>query len=150
GEDWQPLLSIPAKDAITTGPVSFSADGGSLLALSSVNAETSRLVRLDLWSGAAEVLAADAEADVTDVRLDPDTFEPQIVTVLKDRSEYLVLDRSLRPDLEAIRELHPGDPVFTDGDDADATWLVGFTNDAGSVAYFSYHRPSRTGRFLFE
>jgi dipeptidyl aminopeptidase/acylaminoacyl peptidase len=149
-EDWKPLLSIPAEDSITSGPVSFSADGGSLLALSSVGADTSRLVRLDLVTGAAQVLAADPEADVTDVRLHPDTREPQIVTVLKDRSEYLVLDRSLEPDLAAIRALHPGDPVFTDGDDADATWLVGFTNDAGSVAYFSYDRPSRTGRFLFE
>ena len=150
GEDWQPLLAIPAEDSLTTGPVSFTADGGSLLALSSVDADTSRLVGLDLRSGAAEVLAADAEADVTDVRLHPDTLEPQIVTVLKDRSEYLVLDRSLQPDLEAIRTLHPGDPVFQDGDDTDTTWVVGFTNDAGSVAYFSYHRPTRTGRFLFE
>jgi dipeptidyl aminopeptidase/acylaminoacyl peptidase len=70
--------------------------------------------------------------------------------VLKDRSDYLVLDPSLEPDLEAVRALHPGDPFFTGGDDADETWLVGFTNDAGSVAYFSYHRPSRAGRFLFE
>ena len=150
GGDWKPLLSIPAEDSLTTSPVSFSADGRSLLALSSLDADTSRLVRIDLATGAAEVLAADPEADVTGVRLHPDTLEPQIVTVLKDRSHYLVLDRSLEPDLEAIRALHPGDPFFPDGDDSDATWLVGFTNDAGSVAYFSYDRPSRTGRFLFE
>jgi dipeptidyl aminopeptidase/acylaminoacyl peptidase len=149
-EDWKPLLSIPAEDSLTTSPVSFSADGGSLLALSSAGGDTSRLVRLDLATGAAEVLAADPEADITDVRLHPDTLEPQIVTVLKDRSQYLVLDRSVAPDLEAIRALHPGDPFFLTGDDADATWLVGFTNDAGSVTYFSYDRPSRTGRRLFE
>jgi dipeptidyl aminopeptidase/acylaminoacyl peptidase len=149
-EDWKPLLSVPAEDSLTTGPVAFSADGGSLLALSSLDADTSRLVRLNLATGAAEVLAADPEADVTDVMLHPDTLEPQIATVLKDRSEYLVLDPSLEPDLEAIRALHPGDPSFTGGDDADETWLIGFTNDSGPVAYFSYHRPSRTGRFLFE
>jgi dipeptidyl aminopeptidase/acylaminoacyl peptidase len=150
GEEWKPLLSIPAEDSLATGPVSFSADGGSLLALSSLGADTSRLVRLDLASGAAQVLVADPEADVTGVRLHPDTREPQIATVLKDRSQYRVLDRSLEPDLEAIRALHPGDPVFMGGDDADATWLVGFTNDVGSVAYFSYDRPARTGRLLFE
>ena len=149
-EEWKPLLSIPAEDSLTTGPVSFSASGDSLLALSSLDANTSRLVRLDPVTGATEVLAADPEADVTGVRLHPDTREPQIAAVLKDRSQYLVLEPSLEPDLEAIRALHAGDPFFTGGDDTDATWLVGFTNDVGSVAYFSYDRPSHAGRFLFE
>jgi dipeptidyl aminopeptidase/acylaminoacyl peptidase len=149
-EEWKPLLSIPAEDSLTTSPVSFSASGDSLLALSSLDANTSRLVRLDPVTGAGEVLAADPEADVTGVRLHPDTREPQIAAVLKDRLQYLVLEPSLEPDLEAIRALHAGDPFFTGGDDTDATWLVGFTNDVGSVAYFSYDRPSRAGRFLFE
>ena len=149
-EGWKPLLSIPAEDSLTTSPVSFSASGDSLLALSSLDANTSRLVRLDPVTGAAEVLAADPEADVTGVRLHPDTREPQLAAVLKDRLQYLVLEPSLEPDLEAIRALHAGDPFFTGGDDTDATWLVGFTNDVGSVAYFSYDRPSRAGRFLFE
>ena len=36
-----------------------------------------------------------------------------------------MLDPSVAGDLAAIRALHPGDPVFTSADDADATWLVG-------------------------
>src|SRR5262249_57810181 len=65
GQDWRPLLSIAAEDALTSQPVAFSADGGSLLALSSVGANTARLVRIDLTSGATQVLAEDPEADVT-------------------------------------------------------------------------------------
>jgi len=57
GQDWRPLLSIAAEDALTSQPVAFSADGGSLLALSSVGANTARLVRIDLASGATQVLA---------------------------------------------------------------------------------------------
>ena len=149
-EEWRQLLAIDAEDALTTGPLAFSEDGRSLLAESSVGADTARLVRIDLASGAAEVLAEDPEADVTGVRLHPDTREPQIVTFLKDRSEYQVLDPSVAPDLAAIRALHPGDPSLVGADDADATWLVGFTNDAGAVPYFSYDRETRSGRFLFE
>src|SRR6266581_6683823 len=48
GEEWRPLLSIDAEDALTSGPVEFSEDGTSMLALSSVQANTGRLVRLDL------------------------------------------------------------------------------------------------------
>jgi dipeptidyl aminopeptidase/acylaminoacyl peptidase len=148
--DWRPLQTVAAEDALTSAPIAFSEDGRSLLATSSVGAQTGRLVRVDIATGATEVLAEDPEADVQGVRLHPDTREPQIVTLLKDRSEYLVLDPAVAADLDAIRALHPGDPTFEDADDADMTWLIGFTNDAGPVSYFSYDRASRTGRFLFE
>lgn len=148
--DWRLLLTVASDDALTSAPIAFSEGGRSLLATSSVGAQTGRLVRIDIATGAAEVLAEDPEADVQGVRLHPDTREPQIVTLLKDRSEYLVLDPAVAADLEAIRALHPGDPTFEDTDDADTTWLIGFTNDTGPVSYFSYDRASRTGRFLFE
>jgi dipeptidyl aminopeptidase/acylaminoacyl peptidase len=148
--DWRPLLTVPADDALTSDIVAFSEDGGSLLGVSSVGANTGRLVRIDMATGAQEMLAADPEADVSGVRIHPDTREPQIVTLLKDRSEYVVLDPSVADDLAAIRALHPGDPTFVGADDADATWLVGFTNDAGAVPFFAYDRATRTGRFLFE
>ncbi|HVB46650.1 MAG TPA: S9 family peptidase [Streptosporangiaceae bacterium] len=149
-DDWRQLLAVPGEDALSTEPVAFSADGKSLLLVSSVAAETARLVRIDLATGAQEVLAADQAADVSGVRVDPRTREPQIVTVLKDRSEYLVLGPGLAGDLAAIRALHPGDPMFESADDSDTTWLVGFTNDAGPVPYFAYDRASKQGRFLFE
>jgi dipeptidyl aminopeptidase/acylaminoacyl peptidase len=150
GEEWRPLLSIDAEDALTSGPVAFSEDGTSMLVLSSVGTNTGRLVRLNLTTGDAEVLAEDPEADVTGIRLHPDTREPQIVTFLKDRSEYRVLDPDVADDLAAIRALYPGDPSFDDADDTDATWLIRFTTDTGAVPFFSYDRETRTGRFLFE
>src|SRR5712691_5947032 len=149
-DDWRELLAIPAEDALTTDPVAFSADGQSLLVVSSVGAETAKLVRIDLASGAEEVLAGDREADVSDVRIDPQTREPQIVVVLKDRSEYLVLDPSVADDLAAIRALHHGDPNFVSADDAEETWLVAFTNDTGPVPYFAYDRSTGKGSCLFE
>jgi dipeptidyl aminopeptidase/acylaminoacyl peptidase len=147
--DWRELLTIPADDTLTSDPICFSEDGTSLLATSSVGAQTGRLVRIDVATGAVTVLAADSEADVSDVRVHPDTREPQIVTFLKDRSEYLVLDPSVAADLDAIRALHPGDPSIVDADDDDGTWLVAFGNDAGSIPYYAYDRASRQGRFLF-
>jgi dipeptidyl aminopeptidase/acylaminoacyl peptidase len=147
---WRELLTIPADDALTSDAIAFSEDGSSLLGTSSVGANTGRLVRIDVTTGAQEVLAADPEADVSGVRLHPDTREPQIVTFEKDRSEYVVLDPSVADDLAAIRALHRGDPMFAGHDDADATWLVGFTNDSGAVPFFAYDRASKSGRFLFE
>jgi dipeptidyl aminopeptidase/acylaminoacyl peptidase len=150
GDDWRLLKDIPADDALTTDPVAFSADGGSLLMLTSAGAETARLITIDLATGAEEVLAEDPIADVSDVRLDPNTRQPQIVTVLKDRSDYLVLDPAVADDVAAVRALNPGDPVFASADDADTTWLIGFIDDAGPVHYYTYDRATKTGTFLFE
>jgi len=149
-QDWRPLLTVSAEDALTTGPLSFTVEGSSLLALSSVGADTARLVRINLADGETEELAGDPEADITGVRLDPDTWEPQIATVLKDRAELLVLDAALRADVDAIANLDSGEPDIGSGDDDDASWLVAFNHDDGPVSYFAYERASRSGRFLFE
>src|SRR5258708_4692044 len=102
-DGWRELMRIPAEDALTTDPLTLSADGRSLLMVSSVGAETARLVRIDLPTGAEEVLAADPQADVSGVRIDPDTREPQIVAVLRDRPEYTVLHPSVAADPSPTR-----------------------------------------------
>ena len=149
-DQWRPLLTVPAEDALTTDPVAFSADGRSLLLVTSVGAETAQLVRINLETGDREVLASDPEADIIGVRVNPDTREPQLVMVLKDRAEYVVLDPAIADDVAAVRALHHGDPNLVSHDDADATWLIAFTNDSGPVPFFAYDRARKRGSFLFE
>lgn len=148
--EWRSLMTVSEEDALTTGPLSFSLDGDFLLALSSVGADTAHLVRIALADAAAEDLAFDPEADITDVRLDPDTFEPQIATVSRDRAEFIVLDPAVGEDLGSVRSLDPGDPSIIGADDEDASWLVAFNHDDGPVSYFNYERATRSGRFLFD
>jgi dipeptidyl aminopeptidase/acylaminoacyl peptidase len=148
--DWRTLLTIPAEDVTSFDAVSFSGDGRSLLTISAAGTDTARLTRVDLATGDETLLASDPEADIAGVVLHPDTQEPQIVLVLKDRLEYLVLDPSVAEDLKTIRALHPGDPSISGRDDADATWMIAFNVDAGSVTYFMYDRAAKSGKLLFE
>ena len=147
--EFRHLLSISAEDATSTDVVSFSGDGRSVLMISAAGSDTGRLTRVDLATGESTVLAEDPEADVSGVLLDPDTRDPLIVMVLKDRMTYTVLDPSVVEDLKAVRALHPGDPTFSGHDEADTTWLIAFNVDAGSVTYFMYDRATKTGRPLF-
>ncbi len=148
--EWRELLRIPAEDAESVEFLEFSADGRSLLLTSSVGAQTARLVRIDVATGATQVLADDPEADVSGVKVHPVTRQPQIVATPKARMQYQVLDPTVADDLAAIRALHPGDPTFQGTDDSDRIWLVGFTNDSGPVPYFAYDRQARSAQFLFE
>jgi dipeptidyl aminopeptidase/acylaminoacyl peptidase len=149
-DEWRVLLTVSADDAPSSEALSFSGDGASLLVISAEGSQTGRLARVHLDDGTIEVLLEDAEADVTGAILDPDTREPQIVEVLKDRVEYHVLDPELEPDLTAIRALDPGDPGLVSRDDANTTWLIEVNRDAGAARFYSYDRASRTGRFLFD
>lgn len=147
---WRRLLTVGPDDTTATTLLAFSADGASLLATSSLGGDTAALVRLDLATGRQRTLVDDDEADVAGALLHPDTREPQIVTLVKERTEYRTLDPGVEADLAAIRALHRGDPVLLGRDHADRRWLVGFTTDTGPVPYFSYDRADRTGRFLFD
>jgi dienelactone hydrolase len=151
--DWRTLLTISADDAPNSDVLSFTGDGKSLIAISSVGVNTGRLVRIDLdhySPGEDQVLLEDPDADVEGAILHPDTREPQIALVIKDRAEYHVLDPAVAADWEAIRALHSGDPALIGRDEADATWLIAFTDDAGPVRYYAYDRATRTGSFLFD
>src|ERR1700691_3465757 len=59
GDEWRVLREVPADDALTTDPVAFSADGKSLMLISSAGSQTGRLVSVDLAGGAETVLAQD-------------------------------------------------------------------------------------------
>jgi dipeptidyl aminopeptidase/acylaminoacyl peptidase len=150
GDEWRLLMTFAPDDAGGSGVVSFSQDGQSLLVITPADANTSRLLRVDVATGTTEVLAEDPEADVDGVELHPDTLEPQFVTVLKDREEFIVLDPAIEADLKAVRALHPGDPSIGGREQASSPWLVTFSNDAGPVAYFVYDPATRGGRFLFD
>src|SRR5262249_21678766 len=138
----------PAEDAMTRGPMGISPDGITMLAMSSAGADTGRLVRVGLSSGAEEVIAEDPDADVSGVRVHPDTREPQIVSWEKERMEYRVLDPALEADVAAVRALHPGDPEIVAQDHSDMVWLVAVTNDAGPVPVSLFDRRRGEGRFL--
>jgi dipeptidyl aminopeptidase/acylaminoacyl peptidase len=145
---WRPLETVAQEDALTTGPIGFTADGTAMLALSSLDANTSRLVRLHL-DGRREVLYEDPEYDVVGLEIHPDTREPQLVSVLRDRSDLVVLDPEIEADVERLRALHPGDLGFHGRDHADRTWLAAFIPDDGPIAYHLYDRSSGRAQLLF-
>jgi dipeptidyl aminopeptidase/acylaminoacyl peptidase len=149
-EPWRPLLTAGPEDALTTAPIAFSADGATLLAVSSVGSDTGRLVRLDVASGAVvEVIASAPDADVADVDIDPDTRTVRAVTFVRDRAEITVLDEAVRADVEALTRLAPGDLSITGHDDADRSWLTAHVVDDGPVTYHLWDRTTGTARLLF-
>jgi len=149
-DDWTKLVSWSSQDILNSGPISFTKDGKAIHMLDSRNANAGRLVKMDIATGNVEVIAEDPQYDISGITIHPDSYEIQAVTFTKDRDEWIVLDESIKEDIEAIKKLHHGDLFISSRDDPDDTWLVGFTADNGPIPYYSYDRATRKATFLFD
>jgi len=149
--DWRRLVSWDAENSLNSGPVSFSKDGKFIYLLDSRDVNASRLVKMELASGkVVEVVAEDPQYDVSDVMVHPDTYKVQAVSFTKARKEWMVLDESIRDDFQRIAKLDHGDFFVYNRDNADVTWLVGFTKDNGPVSFYALDRKAKRATFLFD
>jgi dipeptidyl aminopeptidase/acylaminoacyl peptidase len=146
---WRDLIVWSSADALSSSPLGFTADGRSLHVLDSRDVNATRLLRMDLATGASTVVAEDPRYDVGGVLVHPDTKEMQLVSFIRARQEWTVLDPALAEDLAALGRLNPGDFVIVDRTHADDRWVVAFTRDNEPVSYWVYDRATRRGTFLF-
>ncbi len=146
---YEPYLQVPPDDAASTGVLGFTRDGSSLLVLSSIDANATRLERHDLATGERAVLAMDSAYDVGNVWLDPATLQPQAVEFERDRQEIVLLDESLQADLDRLRALGDGDLGVNRRERGDRFWVVTLAPSDGPVRFFVYDRSTGDSRFLF-
>ena len=148
--EWRPLVQVPPEDAESTGPAGFTLDGQSMYVQTSVDTNTGRLVKMNIATGAVDVIAQDPEYDIAGAMLNPDTREVEAVVVYRDRLEFQVFDDAVRGDFDALQRLSSGDLSINDRSVDDTTWLVAFDDDSGPVKFYTWDRNSQTATFLFD
>jgi dipeptidyl aminopeptidase/acylaminoacyl peptidase len=148
--DWRPLLQASPEDAESMGPLAFTKDGKAMYLQTSIDANTARLVKMDIATDTVEVIAEDPVYDIADAMLNPDTRAIEAVLVYRDRLEYQIFDDAVRGDIEALQRLDAGELLISDRNDDDTTWLVAFDNDAGPVKFYTWDRDTKTATFLFD
>jgi dipeptidyl aminopeptidase/acylaminoacyl peptidase len=149
GDEWRQLVSWDAENALTSGPLAFTADGRSLYLYDSRHANTTRLVKLALSGGKPQVIAADPHYDVTSALINPHTHTLEAIAFQRERLVWQPLTAPVAADLAVIPTIAKGDFRIGSRDEADRTWLVGFWPDDGPIAYYAYDRQSRQATFLF-
>ncbi len=154
--DWKDLVTWEAEDGLTSAPsfrsapTVFSKDGKYIYLMDSRDANAGRLVKMEIATGDVEVFVEDPHYDVSEhVLIHPDTYEIQAAALQKAHLEWIILDKSIEDDLDAIARLDRGDFHVVSRDNADAVWLVAFINDIGPVTYYTYDRKTKKGAYLF-
>ncbi len=147
---WRKLLEWGPDDSLNSFPLGFSDDEQSLFLVDARDVNAGRLVRLNIANRNIAVIAEDPQYDVGGVMIHPDTHEIQAVAFNKDRVEWTVLDESIKLDFDTIKDIHQGDFGIISRDNADVNWVVAFTVDDGPVAFYAFHRNTRSVTFLFD
>ncbi|MBN2054717.1 S9 family peptidase [bacterium] len=148
-DEWRLVVKWDVVDSLTSGPVGFSRDGGSLYLLDSRGRNAGALMRMNLATGALVEIASDQQYDIGSVFINPDTKEVQAVSFYRERNEWLVLDETIRDDFARLQSLQRGDFHVYNRDNEDRIWLVGFDVDNGPISFYAYDRESGSGTLLF-
>ncbi|HMP04649.1 MAG TPA: S9 family peptidase, partial [Gemmatales bacterium] len=113
------------------------------------DANTLRLLKVNVKTGAEEVVASDPEYDVSNVIPDELRRVPLAVAFTRARSEWQVLDQSVAKDLEVLKELRRGDVGISSRTLDGQKWVVAIVPDDGPAAYYLYDRPTQKAELLF-
>ena len=148
GAPWRDLLTWPFGE--NGGGVGFTADGKAIYAETSIGADTTRLVKVDLATGKElGTIAVNPKVDIGGVVIHPDTKVVQAVGFNYFKNEWTVLDPSIKDDFAALAKVQRGEFYVTSRDRADRNWIVTYQTDDGPVAYYAYNRDSKKAEFLF-
>jgi dipeptidyl aminopeptidase/acylaminoacyl peptidase len=146
---WEPFLTIPMQDSITTSPIGFDKHGGVLYLIDSRNRDTSAMTLLDLTSGEQTTIADDPRADVSGVIIHPTERQIQGVAFTYERKQWHILDSAIEADIAYLRTVADGDIEVASRTLDDSTWIVAYLMDNGPIRYYHYQRERKEARFLF-
>jgi len=144
-----PLMTIPADDISTTGPIGFTADGRKVYMRDSRGRNTAALTLMDLDSLETTLLAEDERADIDETMVHPTQLHVQAYAVEYLRTEWHALDDAIADDLAYLGSLVDGDFQVPSRTLDDRRWIISYTVDDGPGRYYLYDREAGKAEFLF-
>lgn len=145
--DGTPTLfqTVGRDDALTTGIGGFDKSGRKVYMQDSRERNTGALYLLDPATGERSLIAEDARADVGGIISHPTEKTVQAVAFTYGRTEWKVLDDSIKPDLEYLKSVAPGEISINDRTQDDTKWIVSYLQDTGPVRCYLYERGAAAG-----
>lgn len=148
-------MTTPWRNLMQWGPeeshehfVSFSPDGEDMHLITSFEAPAGRLIKVSLASGKTDVIATDPEYDLSEVMINPITYQIDAVGVERDRLNWIVINDSLSADFAKLKR---DDAIFRvmSRDLADNQWVINYIFDNKAPAFYLYNRNTKKSEYLF-
>ena len=145
---WRELIRW-GPDETFGGISGFSQDNKKIWITTSLDVNAARLVEYDIATGAHKVIAEDSQFDVEGVVTNPKTNALEVVTFVKQRTDYDFIDPKLKADYEALQKVNHGDIAGLSRTLDDSKWIVTFVSDDAPLTHYVYDRASKKATFLF-
>src|SRR5205809_2203655 len=149
GGEWKPFTQIDMTDALSTRPLGFSDDGGTLSWLDTHGRDKAAVVAQDMVTGSRRVMREDAKADFTDVAHEPIDRRPIAAMSAFTRRRWQLIDPAYADDYARLARASKGDLLGTDASADNRHWIAYIERDAASGRFFHYDRRAKTVRYLF-
>ena len=146
---WKSFDKIPMEDMMTTSPITFDKTGKTLYMIDSRGRNTAALVSKNLETGEQKVIYENPKADVSNIMMHPLKKVVEAVASNYEKTEWTVIDESVKPDLDYLNTLENAEINLTDRTLNDSLWTIAFTVDNGPVKYYLYDRAKKRASFLF-
>jgi dipeptidyl aminopeptidase/acylaminoacyl peptidase len=149
GDDgkWKLVKSVGFEDQAQLA--GFGPDANTLWLIHSADANSLRLVKMNAATGKEEIIAEDKEYDVSGAMIDDDKRIPVAVSFTKARTEWKILDDSVKADFEALAKVRRGDFTVSSQTKDNMKWVVSYVTDDGPTTYYLYDRKTKQADFLF-
>jgi dipeptidyl aminopeptidase/acylaminoacyl peptidase len=146
-QEWKKVRHWTAEDQ--GQPVGFSGDGKTLYVIGNHDADTQRLVAVDVATLQESVLAQDPHYDLSGAMVHPTKRSIEAVAITRDKSDWQFLDEGIAAEFKNLAKVRKGEVNVASRDLADKTWIVSYTNDDGPVYYYTYDRGTKKAELLF-
>ena len=147
--EWKTFMKVGPEDAMSTSPAGFNKDGTVLYLLDSRDRNTSALFSIDLKTDEKKLVAENPKADIGEVLVHPTEKTIQAVGFTDQRTEWDILDPSIKKDLDYLKTVEDGEVIVTSRTLDDKQWTVAFMLDDGPVKFYRYDRGEGKAHFLF-
>ncbi len=147
--DWKPFMSIGMEDALSTSPIATDRSGKNIYMWDSRGRNTRALYSMNLKTGKKKLISGDDKIEAGGLILHPTKRTVMAVGFTRERTEWKILDKSLKRDLAKLAKVDGGELRVVDGSLDDKTWIVQFVRDDGPAKYYLWDRRAQKETFLF-
>lgn len=148
-------VSDPWRDWLKIAPTEigeiedFTADNQSLYVLTSLEANTARLLKMNVETGKRTVVSEDPHYDLSDIITHPTTYALEAIGVERDKYEWIPIDPQVKADFQFLSDRFQGSFLLASRDLANQNWIVISQSDVRPSHFYLYRRPTKSLEFLF-
>jgi dipeptidyl aminopeptidase/acylaminoacyl peptidase len=142
GAELEPIMVVEHEDDLTTHPIGFTQDAGTLYWISSVGRDKAALLARDWQTGTDRLLAEHPKADISRVLANPKTRVVEAVGAQHLTLDWIPLDEGIAADLKHLHSVLPGEVEVADRTLDDSRWVVAAGAAETPTTYHLYDRGS--------